>query len=70
MIAHKFGGSSVADAPRIAKVVDILLSRPERQVVAISAMRGVTDALIALARRAAARDEAWKSDLGALEEST
>jgi aspartokinase/homoserine dehydrogenase 1 len=67
VIAHKFGGSSVADASRIAKVVDILLSRDERQVVAISAMRGVTDALIALARQAAARDEGWKAALAALE---
>ena len=47
MIAHKFGGSSVATAERIAGVVDILLSRSERQVVVISAMQGVTDALIA-----------------------
>ena len=59
VIAHKFGGSSVADASRIARVVDILLSRSERQVVTISAMRGVTDALIALARQAAARDEGY-----------
>ena len=67
MIAHKFGGSSVADASRIAKVVDILLSRDEAQVVAISAMRGVTDALIALARQAAARDERWREALAQLE---
>ena len=67
MIAHKFGGSSVADASRIARVVDILLARTERQVVAISAMRGVTDALIGLARQAAARDDAWKDALAALE---
>ena len=67
MIAHKFGGSSVADASRIGRVVDILLSRDEPQVVAISAMRGVTDALIALARQAAARDDGWKAALQALE---
>jgi aspartokinase/homoserine dehydrogenase 1 len=67
VIAHKFGGSSVADAERIGRVVDILLSRQEHQVVAISAMRGVTDALISLARQAAARDESWKSALEALE---
>ena len=66
VIAHKFGGSSVADASRIARVVDILLSRAERQVVTISAMRGVTDALIALARQAAARDEGWKPALESL----
>ena len=66
MIAHKFGGSSVADAERIGRVVDILLSRPEVQVVAISAMRGVTDALITLARQAAARDAAWPHALETL----
>ncbi len=67
MIAHKFGGSSVADAARMAHVVDLLLARDERQVVAISAMRGVTDALIQLATHAAAKDEQWKVGLLALE---
>ena len=67
MIAHKFGGSSVASPERIARVVDILLSRTERQVVVISAMQGVTDALLALVDRAAARDHAWQGDLAALE---
>lgn len=68
MIAHKFGGSSVADASRIGRVVDILLSRDEAQVVAISAMRGVTDALIALAGQAAARNDGWKTAIQTLEE--
>jgi aspartokinase/homoserine dehydrogenase 1 len=68
VIAHKFGGSSVADASRIARVVDILLSRNEAQVVAVSAMRGVTDALIGLAHQAAARDEGWKASLKVLED--
>ncbi|MBX3462149.1 MAG: bifunctional aspartate kinase/homoserine dehydrogenase I [Planctomycetes bacterium] len=67
MIAHKFGGSSVAHAERILRVVDILLARPERQVVVVSAMQGVTDALIALVQQAAARDPAWEGDLEALE---
>ena len=40
MIGHKFGGSSVANAERISRVVDILLGRAERQVVVISAMQG------------------------------
>ncbi len=67
MIAHKFGGSSVADAAKMAHVVDLLLARNERQIVAISAMRGVTDALIALAKQAAAKDHQWRTALGALE---
>ena len=54
-IAHKFGGSSMRDAERIAQVAAILSTREgERQVVVVSAMQGVTDALIALAHSAAA----------------
>ncbi len=69
LIAHKFGGSSVADASRMARVADILLVRPDpRQVVVVSAMQGVTDALIALCKKAAARDSSWKADLAALAE--
>lgn len=67
VIAHKFGGSSVADASRMAQVVSLLLARDERQIVAISAMRGVTDALIALATQAAAKDAQWKAALMLLE---
>ncbi len=67
MIGHKFGGSSVANAECISRVVDILLARSERQVVVISAMKGVTDALIELVKRAAARDGSWKDALRALE---
>ncbi len=66
MIAHKFGGSSVADAERIARVVDLLLARDEPQVVVISAMQGVTDALLSLVKQAAARDGAWPAALQAL----
>ncbi|MFT3708603.1 MAG: aspartate kinase [Archangium sp.] len=67
MIGHKFGGSSVANAERISRVIDILLGRKEEQVVVISAMQGVTDALIALVKQAATRDGGWKSSLEALE---
>jgi bifunctional aspartokinase / homoserine dehydrogenase 1 len=52
-IAHKFGGSSLADAARIAHVADLLCARDDApQVVVVSAMQGVTDALIELARTA------------------
>jgi aspartokinase/homoserine dehydrogenase 1 len=67
-VAHKFGGSSVANAERMARVADILLARPERQVVVVSAMQGVTDALIALVRQAALRDPAWPAAFEALGE--
>ncbi|HEX5052100.1 MAG TPA: bifunctional aspartate kinase/homoserine dehydrogenase I [Planctomycetota bacterium] len=65
-IAHKFGGTSVADATRIAHVVDILVARNEPQVVVVSAMKGVTDALIDLVHRAAARDGAWRTGVDEL----
>ena len=56
-VAHKFGGSSMRDAERIRGVADILLAREgERQIVVVSAMQGMTDALIDLVQRAASRD--------------
>jgi aspartokinase/homoserine dehydrogenase 1 len=67
VIAHKFGGSSVANAERIQRVVDILLARDERQVVVVSAMQGVTDTLIGLVHQAAARDDGWREGMRALE---
>ncbi|NLX42808.1 MAG: aspartate kinase, partial [Chloroflexi bacterium] len=54
MIVHKFGGTSVGDAECFARVADILAQHaPAGAVVVVSAMRGVTDQLIAGARAAA-----------------
>ena len=59
MLVTKFGGTSVGDAQRIAHVADLIVAtrreRPE-MVVVVSAMAGVTNALFALARTAAAGD--------------
>jgi len=56
IVAHKFGGSSLADAERIQHVTALLQARGEAiQVVVVSAMQGVTDALIALTAAAAAK---------------
>ena len=64
--AHKFGGSSLADAARIRRVAELMLDAPEPvQVVVASAMQGVTDALIALAE-AAANGADWRPGLDAL----
>jgi len=61
IVAHKFGGSSLADASRIRHVAALLRARDEaEQVVVVSALQGVTDALIALTAAAARRDE-WRS---------
>lgn len=66
-IAHKFGGSSLADADCIAHVVALLGRREdEAQVVVVSAMAGVTDELIALTRLAALGDADWRGRLDRL----
>lgn len=65
--AHKFGGSSLADAACFRRVVAILLERSDPlQVTVVSAMQGVTNALIALAQAAAARDPSWSTQWSAL----
>ncbi|MEZ5460982.1 bifunctional aspartate kinase/homoserine dehydrogenase I [Dokdonella sp.] len=67
--AHKFGGSSLADAACFRRVATILLERDDPvQVSVVSAMQGVTNALIALAQAAASRDPAWQSQWSALRE--
>lgn len=59
-IAHKFGGTSMGTSERIRSVANILQSRSdERQVVVVSAMSKVTDALIDLTHQAAARVFGW-----------
>ena len=66
-IAHKFGGSSVANAARYQAVARLLAGREDpAQIVVVSAMQGVTDALIGLTRKAAAGDVAWRLDLANL----
>ena len=46
--AHKFGGSSLADAEHFRRAIG-LLDPAGPQIVVVSAMQGVTDALVALA---------------------
>lgn len=68
-IAYKFGGSSLAQPERIRHVAAILRGRePQRQVVVVSAMQGVTNALLELTRLAAAGDARWRTQLDALEQ--
>jgi len=56
VVVHKFGGTSLGDATCFARVADIISEQPGRPVVVVSAMGGVTDALIRGARLAAAED--------------
>jgi aspartokinase/homoserine dehydrogenase 1 len=59
-IAHKFGGTSLADAQCLRQVAALLRERPEaHQAIVVSAMRGVTDGLLALAQSAARGDVGW-----------
>lgn len=67
-VAHKFGGSSLADAERIRHVAKLIRARDDAaQIVVVSAMHGVTDALIALADAASSRGE-WHPGFSALRE--
>src|SRR5262245_6678094 len=67
-IVHKFGGTSVADAERYRAAAEIVLSpQPrERVAVVVSAMSGVTNALIRSVELAAKQDNSYLSELDAL----
>lgn len=70
-IVHKFGGTSVAGAERYRGVADLLKRERvpgTRAGVVVSAMSGVTDALIGLVERAKRRDESYRDALDALRE--
>lgn len=68
-IAHKFGGSSLADAGRFRHVAELLIARDDLiQVTVVSAMQGVTDSLVTVAREAAAGDAEWIDELDILRE--
>ena len=52
MIVVKFGGTSVGDADAIRRAASIVASRRDRQpIVVVSAMAGVTNALLAIAEQ-------------------
>ncbi|HET9465831.1 MAG TPA: bifunctional aspartate kinase/homoserine dehydrogenase I [Gemmatimonadales bacterium] len=55
---HKFGGASLADSTAVRRAVDIIQKhRREPTVVVVSAMAGVTDALLGVAHQAESGDE-------------
>lgn len=60
MIVAKFGGTSVADAAAVGRLIEIVGRRiSERPLVVVSALAGVTDALLNLARQAETEDPSW-----------
>jgi aspartokinase/homoserine dehydrogenase 1 len=64
----KFGGSSVADGARIRAVTDLVAeaARAGKVAVVLSAMKGVTDALIGAARIAEQGSDGFKAGLDAI----
>ncbi|WP_091242078.1 bifunctional aspartate kinase/homoserine dehydrogenase I [Aquimonas voraii] len=66
-VAHKFGGSSLKTAERIAHVAGLLRGRTEpTQITVVSAMGGVTDALIGLVHAASRDPDQAQAELDAL----
>lgn len=66
----KFGGTSVASAENINKVVEIVSAtvKKEPAVVVVSALGGVTDLLLGAATLAAAGDDAYREKLTVVEQ--
>ncbi|HEX4564989.1 MAG TPA: aspartate kinase, partial [Vicinamibacterales bacterium] len=62
----KFGGTSVADAAAIARVVGIVSERRGARTVVVSALAGVTDTLLEISRRSADDLDAALASLGML----
>src|SRR3954462_4889252 len=55
---HKFGGASLADSAAVQHAVALIRSfRREPTIVVVSAMAGVTDALLDVARQAGRGDQ-------------
>jgi len=68
-IIHKFGGSSLGDADCFRRVAGILLERTDKRVgVVVSAMGGMTDALLHLAVLAERDDDTFNAELHAIGE--
>jgi bifunctional aspartokinase / homoserine dehydrogenase 1 len=65
MIVLKFGGTSVANAQNIQKVITIVnqKAKDKKLAVVVSALSGVTDMLINASKRAASKDETYKNNI-------
>ena len=67
-LVHKFGGTSVAGADRYRNVASIISREPGvKKAIVVSAMSGVTDALISLVDLAKKRDDAYHGKLRELQ---
>jgi aspartokinase/homoserine dehydrogenase 1 len=64
---HKFGGSSLADADCFRRVAGLMLERHDDRIgVVVSAMAGMTDALLNLAQLAERDDDRYTTELYAI----
>ncbi len=65
----KFGGSSVANAENINRVIDIIKNNTSasRKIIVVSALGGITDMLLKTAALAEANDERYKEILQEIE---
>lgn len=70
MLVLKFGGSSVANADALQKVVPIINNAiiNNKLIVVVSALGGITDTLLHTATLAAEGNEEYKNDLKTIEE--
>lgn len=59
----KFGGTSVGSVESMINVKNIVESIPGKAIVVVSALGGLTDKLIATAKRAAEGKDSWKEDM-------
>lgn len=69
MIVLKFGGTSVANAENISKVIEIVSnkSKENKLAVVVSAFSGVTDLLILAGKTASAKDKDYKGIVSQIE---
>lgn len=65
MIVLKFGGTSVANAKNIEKVITIVnqKAKDSKLAVVVSALSGITDVLINASKKAANKDETYKKNI-------
>lgn len=69
MLVLKFGGTSVANAENIKKVVDIVSNKKEeKKLFVVSALSGVTDKLIEIGILASNKDVSYQEKIHALSE--
>ena len=70
MIVLKFGGTSVANAENISKIISIITNKTkdDKVAVVVSAFSGVTDLLISAGKTAAVKDKKYKEIISQIDQ--